>query len=133
MDDTYGFDDNTDLYDPNMDVSIDETDRLIEDMERVQGNFEDALTIAQKWFKHPFVNSSANEESAVRVEMEDIPAKAPNNTKTDLTDSNSESFGIRMNVSYVICIIALVLVFILILLFIVLRITYGPYDFAKNS
>ena len=133
MDDTYGFDDNTDLYDPNMDVSIDETDRLIEDMERVQGNFEDALTIAQKWFKDPFVNSSANEESAVRVEMEDIPAKAPNNTKTDLTDSNSESFGIRMNVSYVICIIALVLVFILISLFIVLIVTNRPNDMAQNS
>ena len=48
MDDTYGFDDNTDLYDPNMDVSIDETDRLIEDMDSVQGNFKDALTKAQK-------------------------------------------------------------------------------------
>ena len=133
MDDTYGFDDNTDLYDPNMDVSIDETDRLIEDMERVQGNFEDALNIAQKWFKHPFVDSSANEESAVRLEMEDIPEKAPNNTKTDLTDSNSESFGIRMNVSYVICIIALVLVFILISLFIVLIVTNRPNDMAQNS
>ena len=132
MDDTYGFDDNTDLYDPNMDVSIDETDRLIEDMERVQGNFEDALTIAQKWFKDPFVNSSAN-ESAVRLEMEDIPVKAPNNTKTNLTDSNSESFGIRMNVSYVICIIALVLVFILISLLIVLIVTKRPNHMAQNS
>ena len=71
MDDTYGFDDNTDLYDPNMDVSIDDTDRLIEDIERVQGNFEDALTKAQKWFKVPF-EKTAEKESGVDVMLENV-------------------------------------------------------------
>ena len=117
MDDTYGFDDNTDLYDPNMDVSIDETDRLIEDMDSVQGNFKDALTKAQKWFKVPFEKTSEIEmekksdmESEMELEMiaerDEIPIKlveieidhnlVPNNTITDLTDSTSESNSIKM-------------------------------------
>ena len=113
VDDTYGFDDNTDLYDPNMDVSLDETDRLYyEDIER-----KDALTKARTWFKVPFDKSSGN-ELADRPEIEDIPVKmveieidhnlVPNNTITfDLTGSNSESLGIRINVSDVIFITAL--------------------------
>ena len=117
MDDTYGFDDNTDLYDPNMDVSIDETDRLIEDMDSVQGNFKDALTKAQKWFKVPFEKTSEIEmekKSELKSDMElemiaerdEIPIKlveieidhnlVPNNTITDLTDSTSESNSIKM-------------------------------------
>ena len=117
MDDTYGFDDNTDLYDPNMDVSIDETDRLIEDMDSVQGNFKDALTKAQKWFKVPFEKTSEIEsekkpdmEPDMDLEMiaerDEIPIKlveieidhnlVPNNTITDLTDSTSESNSIKM-------------------------------------
>ena len=115
VDDTYGFDDNTDLYDPNMDVSIDETDKFYyEDIER-----EDALTKARTWFKVPFDKSSGN-ELADRPEIEDIPVKmveieidhnlVPNNTITfDLTGSNSESFGIRINVSDVLFIAALFL------------------------
>ena len=116
MDDTYGFDDNTDLYDPNMDVSIDETDRLIEDMDFVQGNFKDALTKAQKWFKVPFEKTSEIElekksdmESDMELEMiaerDEIPIKlieieidhnlVPNNT-TDLTNSTLESNSIKM-------------------------------------
>ena len=116
MDDTYGFDDNTDLYDPNMDVSIDDTDRLIEDIERVQGNFEDALTKAQKWFKVPF-EKTAEKDSGVDVmlenvgeldmmmERDEIPIKmvaieidhnlVPNNTNNDSTDSSSQSDGTR--------------------------------------
>ena len=113
MDDTYGFDDNTDLYDPNMDVSIDETDRLIEDIENVQGNFEDALTKAQKYFKVPFENTSevglkkkSEMMSDMIAERDEIPIKlieieidhnlVPNNTITDFTDSNSESFSVTM-------------------------------------
>ena len=117
MDDTYGFDDNTDLYDPNMDVSIDETDRLIEDMDSVQGNFKDALTKAQKWFKVPFEKTSEIElekkpdmESEVELEMiaerDEIPIKlveieidhnlVPNNTITEMTDQTSESTSIKM-------------------------------------
>ena len=116
MDDTYGFDDNTDLYDPNMDVSIDDTDRLIEDIDRVQGNFEDALTKAQKWFKVPF-EKTAEKDSGVDVmlenvgeldmmmERDEIPIKmvaieidhnlVPNNTNNDSTDSSSQSDGTR--------------------------------------
>ena len=117
MDDTYGFDDNTDLYDPNMDVSIDETDRLIEDMDSVQGNFKDALTKAQKWFKVPFEKTSEIElekksdmESEMELEMiaerDEIPIKlveieidhnlVPNNTITEMTDQTSESNSIKM-------------------------------------
>ena len=113
MDDTYGFDDNTDLYDPNMDVSIDETDRLIEDIERVQGNFEDALSKAQKYFRVPFENTSGIDlekksemMSDMIAERDEIPIKlveieidhnlVPNNTITDFTDSNSESNSITM-------------------------------------
>merc|ERR1719204_667128 len=98
-DDTYGFDDNTDLYDPNMDVSIDETDRLIEDIESVQGNFEDALTKAQKYFRVPFENTSeidlekkSEMMSEMIAERDEIPIKlveieidhnlVPNNTIT---------------------------------------------------
>ena len=119
MDDTYGFDDNTDLYDPNMDVSIDETDRLIEDMDSVQGNFIDALTKAQKWFKVPFEKTSGIElekksdmESEMEVEMiaerDEIPVKlveieidhnlVPNNTINDLIDSTPESNCIKMKI-----------------------------------
>ena len=113
MDDTYGFDDNTDLYDPNMDVSIDETDRLIEDIENVQGNFEDALTKAQEYFRVPFENTpevglekKSEMMSDMIVERDEIPIKlveieidhnlVPNNTVTDFTDSNSESYNITM-------------------------------------
>ena len=113
MDDTYGFDDNTDLYDPNMDVSIDETDRLIEDIENVQGNFEDALTKAQEYFRVPFENTpevglekKSEMMSDMIVERDEIPIKlveieidhnlVPNNTVTDFTDSNSESYSITM-------------------------------------
>ena len=116
MDDTYGFDDNTDLYDPNMDVSIDDTDRLIEDIERVQGNFEDALTKAQKWFKVPFEKTAEKDsgvdvmlenvgESDMMMERDEIPIKmvaieidhnlVPNNTNNDSTDSSSQSDGTR--------------------------------------
>ena len=116
MDDTYGFDDNTDLYDPNMDVSIDDTDRLIEDIERVQGNFEDAFTKAQKWFKVPFEKTAETEsgvdvmfenggESDMMVERDEIPIKmvaieidhnlVPNNTTSDKTESSSQSHGTR--------------------------------------
>ena len=116
MDDTYGFDDNTDLYDPNMDVSIDDTDRLIEDIERVQGNFEDALTKAQKWFKVPFEKTAEKEsgvdkmlenvgESDMMMERDEIPIKmvaieidhnlVPNNTNNDSTDSSTKSHGTR--------------------------------------
>ena len=119
MDDTYGFDDNTDLYDPNMDVSIDETDRLIEDMDSVQGNFKDALTKAQKWFKVPFEKTSEIElekkpdmESEMEVEMiaerDEIPIKlveieidhklVPNNTITAMTDQTSASNSIKMKI-----------------------------------
>ena len=115
MDDTYGFDDNTDLYDPNMDVSIDETDRLIEDIESVHGNFEDALTKAQEYFRVPFENTSevglkkkSEMMSDMIAERDEIPIKlveieidhnlVPNNTLTDFTDSNSESFGVTMKV-----------------------------------
>ena len=120
MDDTYGFDDNTDLYDPNMDVSIDDTDRLIEDMERVQGNFEDALTKAQKWFKIPFDKNPGSEdndgldgdESSEKksVELDEIPIKlvaieidhnlVPNNTTDDLTDFSSQSRGTALQIFY---------------------------------
>ena len=100
-----------------MDVSIDETDRLIEDMDSVQGNFKDALTKAQKWFKVPFEKTSEIElekkpdvESDMELEMiaerDEIPIKlveieidhnlVPNNTITDLTDSTSESNSIKM-------------------------------------
>ena len=113
VDDTYGFDDNTDLYDPNMDVSIDETDRLIEDIENVQGNFEDALTKAQEYFRVPFENTpevglekKSEMMSDMIVERDEIPIKlveieidhnlVPNNTVTDFTDSNSESYNITM-------------------------------------
>ena len=112
MDDTYGFDDNTDLYDPNMDVSIDETDRLIEDIENVHGNFEDALTKAQEYFRVPFENTSGidlkkSEMLSDKIaERDEIPIKlveieidhnlVPNNTVTDFTDSNSESFSVTM-------------------------------------
>ena len=121
MDDTYGFDDNTDLYDPNMDVSIDDTDRLIEDIERVQGNFEDALTKAQKWFKVPF-EKTAEKDSGVDVmlenvgeldmmmERDEIPIKmvaieidhnlVPNNTTNDSTDTSSQSYGTRPKFFY---------------------------------
>ena len=120
MDDTYGFDDNTDLYDPNMDVSIDDTDRLIEDIERVQGNFEDALTKAQKWFKVPFEKTTEKEsdvdailenvgESDMMVERDEIPIKmvaieidhnlVPNNT-SDKTESSSQSHGTRATFFY---------------------------------
>ena len=119
MDDTYGFDDNTDLYDPNMDVSIDETDRLIEDMDSVQGNFKDALTKAQKWFKVPFEKTSEIElekksdtESEMELEMiaerDEIPIKlveieidhnlVPNNTITEMTDQTSESNSLKMKI-----------------------------------
>ena len=113
MDDTYGFDDNTDLYDPNMDVSIDETDRLIEDMDSVQGNFKDALTKAQKWFKVPFEKTSENEsekkpELEMIAERDEIPIKlveieidhnlVPNNTITEMTDQTSESNSLKMKI-----------------------------------
>ena len=118
MDDTYGFDDNTDLYDPNMDVSIDDTDRLIEDMERVQGNFEDALTKAQKWFKIPFDQNPGSEDKdgldgdetskMKSVELGEIPIKlvaieidhnlVPNNTTDNLNDSISQSRGIATRI-----------------------------------
>ena len=123
MDDTYGFDDNTDLYDPNMDVSIDDTDRLIEDIERVQGNFEDALTKAQKWFKVPFEKIAEKEsvvdlimenvgESDMMMERDEVPIKmvaieidhnlVPNNTNNDSTDSSSQSQSITLKIIYAI-------------------------------